>query len=94
MYSTTSLRDDVHGQYSVAKAEALIESSGCNVKDSFRPLWAKVVEPLPVEMRASVRRVVALAAECAVEAVQLCYRAAGSSAVYESAPFERALPDG
>jgi indole-3-acetate monooxygenase len=91
----TSLRDDVHAQYSAAKAEALIESSGLNVKESFRPLWAKVVanEPVPLEMRARVRRAVALAAESAVEAVQLCYSAAGGSAVYECAPFERALRD-
>jgi len=90
-----SLRDDVHAQYSVAKAEALVESSGLIVKDSFRPLWAKVVadEPVPVEMRARVRRAVAHAAECAVEAVQLCYRAAGGNAIFESAPFERALRD-
>jgi alkylation response protein AidB-like acyl-CoA dehydrogenase len=91
----TSLRDDAQAQYSAAKAEALIESSGLNAKESFRPLWAKVVagESVPVEMRARVRRAVALAAENAVEAVQLCYRAAGGSAVYESAPFERALRD-
>jgi acyl-CoA dehydrogenase-like protein len=63
----TSLRDDAQAQYSAAKAEALIESSGLNAKESFRPLWAKVVtgEPVPVEMRARVRRAVALAAESA-----------------------------
>jgi indole-3-acetate monooxygenase len=73
----------------------VLESSGLNVKESFRPLWAKVVanEPVPLEMRARVRRAVALAAESAVEAVQLCYSAAGGSAVYECAPFERALRD-
>ena len=91
----TSLRDDPQAQYAVAKAEALIETNALAVKESFRPLWAKVVagERVPLEMRARVRRTVAHAAECAVEAVQLCYRAAGGSAVYESAPFERALRD-
>ncbi|MGO9061139.1 MAG: hypothetical protein ACLQU2_27715 [Candidatus Binataceae bacterium] len=90
-----SLRDDVQGHYAVAKAEALIESSDLNVKDAFRALWAKVVadEPVPIEMRARVRRACAYVTECAVEAVQLCYRAAGGSAVFESVPFERALRD-
>jgi alkylation response protein AidB-like acyl-CoA dehydrogenase len=91
----TSLRDEPQAQYAVAKAEAMIEINALAVKESFRPLWAKVVagERVPLEMRARVRRTVAHAAECAVEAVQLCYRAAGGSAVYESAPFERALRD-
>jgi indole-3-acetate monooxygenase len=90
-----SMRDDVQAQYAVAKAEALVESSVLNVKEAFRALWSKVVadEPIPVEMRAHVRRACAHAAECAVEAVQLCYRAACGSAVFESAPFERALRD-
>ncbi len=90
-----SLRDDAQGHYAVAKAEALIESSDLNVKDAFRALWAKVVadEPVPIEMRARVRRAGAHVTECAVEAVQLCYRAAGGSAVFEAAPFERALRD-
>lgn len=90
-----SLRDDAQGHYAVAKAEALIESSDLNVKDAFRALWAKVVadEPVPIEMRARVRRACAHVTECAVEAVQLCYRAAGGSAVFEAAPFERTLRD-
>ena len=50
-------------------------------------------EPVPIEMRARVRRACAHVTECAVEAVQLCYRAAGGSAVFEAAPFERALRD-
>ncbi len=90
-----ALRDDVQAQYGVAKAEALIESSVLNVKESFRRLWAIVVanEPVPLDTRAHVRRACAHATECAVEAVQLCYRAAGGTAVFESAPFERALRD-
>jgi indole-3-acetate monooxygenase len=91
----TNLRDETQAQYAVAKAEAMIEANGLTVKEAFRALWAKVVagESVPLEMRARVRRSVAHAAECAVEAVQLCYRAAGGTAVYESAPFERALRD-
>jgi alkylation response protein AidB-like acyl-CoA dehydrogenase len=91
----TSLRDETQAQYAVAKAEAMIEANGFAVKESFRALWAKVVagETVPLEMRARVRRIVAHAAECAVKAVQLCYGAAGGTAVYASAPFERALRD-
>lgn len=90
-----SLRDDVQAHYAVAKAEVLIESSALNIKEAFRALWERVVagEPVPVEMRAHVRRACAHVTECAVEAVQLCYRAAGGTALFESAPFERALRD-
>jgi alkylation response protein AidB-like acyl-CoA dehydrogenase len=55
--------------------------------------WILAGESVPLESRARVRRSIAHAAECAVAAVQLCYAAAGGTAVYESAPFERALRD-
>jgi len=92
---TGNLRDNAQNQYAVAKAEALIESSDLLVKEAFRPLWAKVVagERVPIEMRARVRRAVVHGAESAVDAVQLCYHAAGGTAIFESAPFERALRD-
>jgi indole-3-acetate monooxygenase len=91
----TSLRDEPQAQYAVAKAEAMVEANRLSVKDSFAALWAKVVarESVPLDVRARVRRAVAHAAECALEAVQLCYRAAGGTAIYESAPFGRALRD-
>jgi alkylation response protein AidB-like acyl-CoA dehydrogenase len=91
----SKLCDEPQVQYAVAKAEAMIEANRISVKESFRALWAKVVagQPVPLEVRARVRRCVAHAAECAVEAVQLCYRAAGGTAIYESPPFERALRD-
>jgi indole-3-acetate monooxygenase len=90
-----NLRDEAQGQYAVAKAEAMVESNGLNVRDSFRMMWDKVVagEPVPLEMRARVRRACAYATESAVEAVDLCYRAACGSALFESAPFEQALRD-
>jgi indole-3-acetate monooxygenase len=91
----TDLRDDPQAQYAAAKAEAMIEANGLAVKDAFRALWEKVVarQPVPLETRARVRRSVAHGAECAIQAVQLCYTAAGGTAIYESAPFERALRD-
>jgi hypothetical protein len=75
----TDLRDEPQAQYAVAKAEAMIEANGLAVKESFRTLWAKVVAggAAPLATRARLRRNVAHAAECAIEAVQLCYRAAG-----------------
>lgn len=90
-----SLREDVRAQYAVAQAEAMVESSGLNVRESFRLLWDKVVagEPVAPETRARVRRACAHATQSAVEAVDLCYAAACGSALFESAPFERALRD-
>jgi alkylation response protein AidB-like acyl-CoA dehydrogenase len=91
----TNLCDDPQAQYAVAKTEAMIEANALSVKESFRALWDKVVasQPVPLETRARLRRSIAHAAECAIQAVQLCYSAAGGTAIYESAPFERALRD-
>jgi alkylation response protein AidB-like acyl-CoA dehydrogenase len=89
------LRDDPQAHYAVAKAEAMIDANRLAVKDAFRLFWSPVVanESVSMEARARLRRAIAHAAESAIEAVQLCYRAAGGTAVYESAPFERALRD-
>ncbi len=90
-----SMRDDPQAQYAVAKAEALVEANRLSVKHSFGLMWEKVVahEPVPIESRARLRRAISNAAENAVEAVNLCYRAAGGTAMYESSPFARALRD-
>jgi alkylation response protein AidB-like acyl-CoA dehydrogenase len=89
------LRDDPQAQYAVAKAEAMIDANRLAVKKAFQLFWSPVVanESVSMEVRARLRRAIAHAAENAVEAVQLCYRAAGGTAIYESAPFERALRD-
>ena len=95
MMSSGGLRDDPQAHYAVAKVEAMIEANHLAVKEAFRLFWIPVVanESVPMKARARLRRAIAQAAESAVEAVQLCYRAAGGTAVYESAPFERALRD-
>lgn len=89
------LADNAFAQYAVAKAEALVESSRTNLRDAFGRLWALALagEPAPMALRARVRRAVVHAAESSLEAVQLCARAAGGSALFAGAPFEAALRD-
>ena len=89
------LSDNAFAQYAVAKAEALVESGRTNLRDAFGRLWALAVagEQAPMAVRARVRRAVVHAAESSLEAVQLCSRAAGGSALFAGAPFEAALRD-
>jgi alkylation response protein AidB-like acyl-CoA dehydrogenase len=82
-------------QYSVAKAEALIEAAQCNVRYSFGELWDSALNHRSpsMEARARLRRACVHAAESSLEAVNLCFRAAGGSALFSTAPFEAALRD-
>ena len=91
----TGLRDQSHAQYAAAKSDALLSSSRLHVRESFRPIWENLVagEPISMQMRAKARASYVHEAECALESVQLCYRAAGGTALFESAPFEQALRD-
>jgi alkylation response protein AidB-like acyl-CoA dehydrogenase len=43
--------------------------------------------------RSRIRAAYVHGGESAAEAVALCYRAAGGAAIFEAAPFERALRD-
>jgi alkylation response protein AidB-like acyl-CoA dehydrogenase len=91
----SGLKDQGHSQYVLAKAEALAESAQLHVKESFRPIWEDAVanRPTSMEQRAKARRSYVLATEHAVEAVTLCYHAAGGAAVFDSNPFHRNLSD-
>ena len=93
--SRRGLRDQSQAQYAVAKSEALLSSSRLYVRECFGAIWnaLSVGEPVTLEMRARTRASYVHAAESAMEAVQLCYRAAGGSALFEKGPFEQALRD-
>lgn len=90
-----SLRDQPVAHHAVAKSEALLRSSRLYVEGSIGAVWdmVRTDRPLTLEMRARVRGSYVHAVEAAEEAVQLCYRAAGGSALWESGPFEQALRD-
>ena len=89
------LGDNGFAQYAVAKAEAMIEAARVSLRHAFTLMWdeAQGAQPCAMATRARVRRASVHAAESSVEAVGLCYRAAGGSALFVSAPFEAALRD-
>ena len=89
------LSDDGYVRYAVAKAQVLMDAARANLHASFEPLWAAALDEREVDMaaRARLRRACVHAAESGIEAVNLCYRAAGGSALFSTAPFEAALRD-
>jgi indole-3-acetate monooxygenase len=90
-----SVQNQAAAQYAVAKALALAESGSLYVRQSIADIWQGIGrgEEIGLEQRGRARRACVHAAEGSVEAVDLCYRAAGGSALFQSQPFERALRD-
>lgn len=82
-------------QYVVAKGDAMVEGARLGVRDAFDRMWREVKETgeASIQARARMRRSSVHAVETSVEAVQLCYRAAGGTALFSDQPFERALRD-
>jgi alkylation response protein AidB-like acyl-CoA dehydrogenase len=93
--SRRTLREQAQAQYAVAKSEALLRSSSLYVRQSFGDIWSALCagEPVTLQMRGRTRGSYVHACESALDAVQLCYRAAGGSALWETSPFEQALRD-
>lgn len=89
------LHEQAFAQYAVAKGEALVQSSSRYLREAISDIWQTVQRGAPVEMaaRARCRRAAVHAAEASADAVDLCCRAAGGHALFESEPFERALRD-
>lgn len=89
------LGDTGFAQYAIAKADALVDSSRVLVREAFQAIWAPVVagDEASLAVRARLRRACVHAAEASMEAVTLCHRAAGGSALFAAAPFDAALRD-
>ena len=89
------LRDDVYIQEAVGRAETLLTSARAHVFDVVGDLWASLVDG-----RQPTDRQLALfttlyphAVGACVEVVQLIYKAAGGTAVYQRGPLDRCLRD-
>jgi alkylation response protein AidB-like acyl-CoA dehydrogenase len=89
------LAEQASAQFTVAKTEAMVEAAHLGVRDAGARLWTEVCAEgeATVATRARLRRHICHVAETCIEAVSLCYREAGGSAVFQAAPFERALRD-
>lgn len=89
------LRQQAYAHYAVAKAEALVESAKLYLDDAIAAIWCAILAGREIDpaQRKRARRACVQAAEASAEAVDLCCRAAGGHALFESQPFERALRD-
>lgn len=89
------LADQVSLQYTIAKAEAMVDAVEASMHDSLSRAWDDVcsVGELAAQNRVRFRRAATHAVDTCIEVVSMCYRDAGGSAVHEAAPFERALRD-
>lgn len=89
------LRQQAYAHYAVAKAEALVESAKLYLDDAIEAIWCSILAGREIEpaQRERARRACVQAAEASAEAVDLCCRAAGGHALFESQPFGRALRD-
>jgi 3-hydroxy-9,10-secoandrosta-1,3,5(10)-triene-9,17-dione monooxygenase len=89
------LRDQAFAQYAVGKAQALAESGSLYLRQAIAEVWDTIGrgEEIDMDHKARARRACVQAAESGLEAVDLCCRAAGGAALFESLPFERALRD-
>ena len=82
-------------QASLARASALVESGHHHLREGMQALWQAGAAGLvpTVEQRAHARLAAVHATAGAAEAVLLCYRSAGSTALYQSHPLQRLLRD-
>ena len=89
------LNEQPYTQYVVGKATAMVNAARLGVRDAFATMWREVREQGEATMpsRAALRGASVHAVEASIEAVQMCYRAAGGNALFESERFERALRD-
>lgn len=90
-----TVRDDVYVQDAVGRADTLLTSARAYFFDVMGDLWTTLVngEPPSNVQIARFSTVNAYVTGTCAEVVQLIYKVAGGSAVYEKGPFDRCLRD-
>ncbi len=93
--SSSVLREKVIAQVDVARAEALVRSGRAFLFDELRKLWDSTQAGISasVESRALVRLAASHATQNAIEAVDLMYKLAGGTALFEGNRLERCFRD-
>lgn len=91
----TILAEQASVQYTIGKAGAMVDAAILAVREACSRLWDEVCTEGAATLgsRARLRGSMVHAVDTGIETVSLCYREAGGSAVFQSAPFERALRD-
>jgi alkylation response protein AidB-like acyl-CoA dehydrogenase len=89
------LSEQVQTHVGVARAEALLRSARSYWYDTIEETWDSVGrgDELSLEDRTGVRLAALTAAENSVGAVDIVYRLAGATAIFESSPLERCWRD-
>ena len=82
-------------QLDLARAQAKVAAAEAYVDDQVGCAWEQVVATGRVadEQRVGLRLAANHAAESAIDAVDLCYTAAGGAAVYRTSPLQRVFRD-
>ncbi len=89
------LSEQVQAQVGLARAEALLRSARAYWYETLERIWETVSNDGEVSLadRTAVRLAALTAAENSVEAVDIAYRLAGSTAIFQSSPLERCWRD-
>ena len=93
--SSVSIREKGTVQRKLGMAEAFVQSGRCYLHDAIAHCWSKtsVGEKLSLEDRASLLLAVTHTNQTCVQAVDMMYSAAGTSAIYSSSKLARCFAD-
>jgi alkylation response protein AidB-like acyl-CoA dehydrogenase len=93
--SSTSLRERPSTQAAVARAEAILRAGSLLLYDTLAEVWRATLagQTISLTQKADLQLAMAHAVGSAVEAVELMYRIAGTSGIYNRSPLERHFRD-
>jgi indole-3-acetate monooxygenase len=95
MGATVRLRDKPAAQADIGRADAMLRSARAFLFDATGTIWGAVAagNPPSMKQRASARLAVAHAAAASAQTVDILYKAAGGTALYEHNLLERCFRD-